>query len=186
MNEANFVKRMNWIATGDSFLKEMVLSVVGNLMDDSGPDVLDGASAPELLLDGASFGTGEIALLSFQLPMDYDQDGDRMVLRMLIQPDANASNFDINTTKRFWRAGVVVNTTNGTAKGETSTTSASLAREVHLSMSGDSHQPGDSIQRSIVATCTVASIVALSIIYGSSFAAYNNDDRHRDMAASTA
>lgn len=186
MNEANFVKRIDWIATGDSFLKEMVLPLTA-LKDDSNSDLIDGGSAPTLVATGTSFADGELAFIDFQIPMDYDVDGDRLVLKLLVQPTGNASDFGVTTAKVLHRPGVAVSSTNGTAKAESSTTSSSLAREVFLSMSGDSLQPGDHVRRSIDANVNSgeAVIVSQSIIYGSSFAMYDNVDRHRDMNATT-
>ncbi len=184
MNEANLVKRFNWLVTGDSYLKEMPLSF-SNFLVVSTADVIDAGSAPTLLVNGIGFASGETAHVLFHLPMDYDESGDRMVLKLVVDPDTNVSDFGILTTKITWRPGSAEDTTAGTAKAETSASSAALVRETFLSMSGDAHKAGDVIQRTVDFNGTVASVLAASIIYGSSFAAFNNDDRHRDMNASS-
>jgi hypothetical protein len=186
MNEANFVKRMNWIATGDVVLREQILPLTA-FKDDADSDLIDAGSAPTLVATGVSFADGEVAFFDYYLPMDYDSSADQQVLKFLVQPTGNASDFGVLTTKRRTRPGVAVSATAGTAKAEASTTSASLAREVFLSLSGDSHQPGDFIRRSVDANVASgeAVVVAQALIYGSSISAYNDDDRHRNMSFTT-
>jgi len=190
MNEANFVKRMNWIATGDTVLREVTKDALKDNRLTSGGLALGNATSPTEEVAGAEYTDGDTSLLTFMLPMDYDSAKDDLVLRFLVQPGSTASDFGVLNTQRRWRAGVVVNSTNGTAAAESATTSSgSLAREVFLSLTVTTggFEPGDVIQRVLDYNGSggVATLVGWSVIYGSSVSAYNDDDRHRDMAATT-
>lgn len=190
MNEANFVKRIDWIATGDSFLKEMVLPLDAFKVTASGIPI-GSATAPTSAVNGVSYNDGDTALLTFMVPMDYDVDGDRLVFKATVvaASDAGTTDMGLTNAQTIWRPGSAADATAATAKAETATATSGLAtREVFLSISGGSYQPGDIIRRTVDVNNSSTGelmMLAASIVYGSSFAAYNNDDRHRDMNAST-
>ena len=183
MNEANFVKRINWMATGDSFLRELILPMDANRVT-TGNLPFSGSTAPTLVTTGVSYAEGEGSRVTFTVPQDYDQDGDRLVLKLHVQPATSASDWGITNARTMHRAGSAVDTTTETARSESSTTAAgSESRNVYLSMSGESNQPGDTIGRLIDVNSSSGEVVlvSMSLIYGSSFAMFKNADRHRDM-----
>lgn len=192
MNEANFVKRMNWLVTGDSFLKEMRIDTAA-IRDIAGTDgiFLTGSTSPLLMANGVQFDEGDTASITFALPMDYDQDGDRLILKFVVVPHTTTSHgtdLGVTSAQSINRTGAVPITTAATAKAESNTVATGEVREVFLSLSGGSYEPGDVIRRVIDvnnASTTEIIVVAVSIIYGSCVAGYNNDDRHRDADATT-
>lgn len=194
MNEANFVKRMNWIVTGDSFLKERPLESDAFKVTATGAGIT-AASAPTSVVNGASYNDADTSLLTFMVPMDYDEDGDRMLLKLVVIPgtstSGHTSDIGITSAQSIWRAGAVVDATAATAEAESATDHVTgFTREVYLSLSSGagSYQAGDMLRRTIDANNSSTSeltMIGASIIYGSCFAAYNTDDRHRDVAFTT-
>ncbi len=185
MNENNFVKRMNWISTGDSFLKEVMIALDANRVS-TGNLPIGGATAPTSVTTGVSYAEGEGSRVTFTVPMDYDQDGDRLVLKLHVQPGTSASDWGVTNARTMHRAGSAVDTSTETARAESSTTAAgSESRNVYLSFSGEGNQAGDTIGRLIDVNSASGEVVlvSMSLIYGSSMAMYNNSDRHRDMTA---
>ena len=195
MNEQNFVKRMNFLATGDFFLaeKEIPLSAVRDATSGLSPFGEDGgtgstAITPDAVLDGISFDDGETALLQFTIPMDYEQGKDKIALRLHEVPSANAADttdLGITTAQSIFRAGAAEITTASTAKAEAATSSVGqLVRENVLDISGRGYQPGDTIQLTLDAnnsSTTEIILVGIDLIYGSCVAAYNDDDRFRKL-----
>jgi hypothetical protein len=192
MNENNFVERMNWISTGDFFLREFVLPLGAATVASTGVQP-DASSAPTAAVNGVSYDDGNTALLTFMVPMDYDKDGDNMIYKIVgvAATDNGTNDMGITSAQTIWRPGAAADATAATAEAESATATSGLAtREIFLSLSSGAggYEPGDVLRRTIDANNSGTGefmMLAHSIIYGSSFAAYNDDDRWRNPAFTT-
>lgn len=191
MNEANFVSRISWFATGDSFLAERDLGLTAMRDASTGAPLGvegDATSTPSGGVDGISFDDGETAVLQFAVPLDYDPEGDRLAVRLLVRPSADSSDTtDIGLTaaQHIWRAGEAEDTTAASAVAEDATASDDqLTREVVLDISGGEYQPGDVVQRVLDANnsgTTELVVVGVSLIYGSTLRMYDTAQNERDL-----
>jgi hypothetical protein len=187
MNEQNLIKNLNRIKTGDSYLAEKELPLVGSVVLTTGVPV-GAATAPTAVADGISFDDGDTAFIRFTIPQDYDQDGDRCALRLTEVPSADSSDttdLGITTAQSIYRAGAAEDTTTSTATAESATASTGqLVRENVLTISSRGFQPGDVVTLTLDGNnsgTTEIILTGASLIYGSTLAAYNDDDRDRDM-----
>jgi hypothetical protein len=186
MNESNFVKRMNWLATGDTFLAERQLSIADIRLVTTGLDV-GNATDPTLEINGIQFDDTDTAHILIQIPQDYAAAADLLALRIKLTPTGanNTTNFGITTAQSFWRDGDAVDATASDAVTEGLQAAAATTREVFLSLSGRGFEPGDTVLLTFVAVCTGTDelmVHNVSLVYGSCFAAYDNADRHRDIS----
>lgn len=206
MNEANFIKRVSSFITGDSFLTErpLPLAVVTNTsglaigtsvtatVDVSGTataePVVFTVVGPTPVAGGISFDDGEQALLTFLIPQDYDEAGDRLALRLVETPSADAADttdLGITSAQSLWRAGAAVDTTAVAAVAEDATSSSgALTRENILDLSGRGFKPGDVVQLTLDANNSSTTEIILNgigLIYGSTLRAYNDDDNNRAL-----
>jgi len=188
MNQVNFVQRMNGLATGDMFLREVELPMFSAVRVTSTGAVMTAATAPTLTTAGASFDDSETALLHIDIPMDYAQEKDICALRLHLIPSANAAHttdMGVTTAQSIYRAGAAVDATAATAVAETATASTGLlTREAILDISGSGYKPGDHIVRTLDANnsgTTELILLGVDLIYGGTLAAYNDDDRFRDL-----
>lgn len=206
MNEANFVSRVSSFITGDSFLAERTLplavvratsglplgSVASATVNAASTSTAEAVSltrvTPSLVADGISFDDGETALLQFVIPQDYDEAGDRIALRLIETPSADASHttdLGITTAQSIFRAGAAEDTTASTAVAEDATASTGqLTRENILDISGRGFKPGDVVQLTLDANNSGTTEIILNgigLIYGSTLRAYNDDDNNRDL-----
>ncbi len=163
-----------------------------------GADALSGGSGnpadtlalPDVVQDGLSFDDGDIALLQFTVPQDYEQGKDVMALRFHLRPTADSADttdFGITTAQRITRAGAAIDATVSTARAESAIASTDqLAREFVADLSGRSFQPGDVLQFTLDVNNSGTTELILSgidLIYGSCLAAYNDDDRFRALGS---
>lgn len=160
-----------------------------------GADALSGGtgspastSGPTVVQDGLSFDDGDTAILQFTVPQNYEQGKDVMALRFHLRPTADSADttdFGITTAFRRTRAGVAIVTTASTARAEAAIASTGqLAREFVADLSGRGLQPGDVVQVTLDANgdgTTELILSGIDLIYGSCFAAYNDDDRFRAL-----
>ena len=183
---ANFLQRFNEIVTGgDTFLREVELphSAV-RVAADGG--LIVGATAPTKVAQGISFAGAETADLHFNIPMDYDEGVDICALRLhevAATDDANTGLLGITTAQDIYRAGAAVDATVSDAVAEAAISNAGLlVRENVLDISGRGYKPGDHI--TLVLTCTATTeliLLGTDLIYAGDLAAYNDDDRFRDI-----
>lgn len=185
----------NTIAIGPAHLEvEGADSGVANVT--FGADFLAGGTGvmteqtvvPTIVAGGISFDDGETALLRFMIPQDYCQDTDEAALRINYSADGanGTTDIGITTAQTIWRPGSAADATASTAAAETALASANV-REVILALSGRSYQPGDVVQLTLDANAASTDelvVHGISLIYGSNLAAYNDDDRWRDMTSS--
>ena len=188
MNESNFIKRLNGLVSGDRFLKEKELPLHGHVRasDDYLPLVT--GDAPTWVQDGIQFDDGETAFLDFDIPQDYDVGVDACALRLHLMPSADAAHttdMGVTTAQSIYRDGAAVDATVATAVAETATASTGLlTREAILDISGSGYKPGDHIVRTLDANnsgTTELILLGVDLIYGGTLAAYNDDDRFRDL-----
>lgn len=184
MNGVNFLSRLNEIVTGDRFLREIELPFTAVRTAAAG--ALIGATNPTAVAQGISFATGETADLHFNIPMDYDEGVDVCALRLhevAATDDANTGLLGITTAQDIHRAGAAVDATVSTAVAEAAVSNAGLlVRENVLDISGRGYKPGDHI--TLVLTCTVTTeliLLGVDLIYAGDVAAFNDDDRFRDI-----
>jgi len=188
MNEANLIQRLNDLVTGDMFLREIELPLMSAVRVAADGTPLGGSSAPTLTTAGASFDDGETALLHFDVPMDYAANKGICALRLHLVPAADAAHttdMGVTTAQSIYRAGAAVNATASTAVAETATASTgALVREAILDLSGRSYQPGDHVILTLDANnsgTTELILLGVDLIYGGTLAAYNDDDRARNL-----
>lgn len=185
MNETNLVKRLNWLATGDSFLKENPIPLDAMRVAASGIPIGAG-TAPTSIQAGVSFDSTETALLYFTVPMDYDPTGNRLALRFKVTPSANNDTtlIGITTAQNLWRHGDAVDATVITASAESAQAAAVTSREAYAVLDG-TYEPGDTIQVTVSVTCAGTDelvVHSVDLIYGSCLAAHDNEDRNRDIS----
>jgi len=143
--------------------------------------------APTWVEDGISFADTETAFLDFNIPMDYDQGLDVCALRVHLMPaadHADETDIGVTTAQSIYRAGVAEITTVRTAVAETAVASTGkLVRETILDISGSGYRPGDRVRLTLDVNSDGTELILLGIdlIYGGSFAAYNDDDRFRNL-----
>lgn len=187
MNESNLIQRFNELVTGDRFLREIELPLISAVRVAATGIPLGSGTAPTLTTAGASFADGETALLHFDVPMDYATNKDTAALRLRLVPAADSADetdLGITTAQSIYRAGVVVDTAVSTAVAETAVASTgALVREAVLDISGRSYQPGDHVILTLDANSDSTELLLLGVdlIYGGTLAAYNDDDRFRDI-----
>ncbi len=192
MNEANFVKRLNWVATGDNFLRQRhIEQKVAITVTGTGDPIL-AASAPTNVVKGVSWNDGDTAWLNFEVPLDYDPTGDLLALRIVSIPVANTNahttDIGFTTAQKLWRVGAAEDTTAITAAAETAVDLAGgtlVAREAHLSLSGGGYEPGDVVQLTLDgnnSSTTELITLSMSLIYGGTLAMHDDADRHRDIS----
>ena len=188
MNEGNFVARLNNIVTGDRFLKEKELPLHGHIRasDDYNPIVT--GDAPTWVEEGMQFDDSETAFLDFNIPQDYDEGVDACALRLHLMPAADAAHttdMGLTTAQALYRAGAAVDNTTVSAVAETATVSTgALVREAVLDISGNGYKPGDKIRRTLDANNSGATeliLLGIDLIWSGDVAAYNDDDRFRDL-----
>jgi len=195
MNEANFVKRMNWIVTGDFVLREILLPSDAVKVTSTGAGIT-AASAPTSVVTGTSFAGGNTALITFQIPSDYDEAGDNLVLRTLVNPgtttSGHTSDMNLLNTQNIWRSGSAVLATAGTAVTVAAVDHVTVeVREIFMSLTVTTggYKAGDVVVRTLDVNASSTSeliLLASSLIYGSSVSFYNDTARFRNMDASTA
>jgi hypothetical protein len=184
MNEANLVKRLNWLATGDSFLVEKPIALVDLLVTASGIPCGAG-TAPTSTTTGISFDDGETAILTIVIPADYDTTGNRLALKFKVTPSGSNGTTDIGvlTTQNLWRNGAAVDTTTITAASEGAQTASTNSREAHVSLDG-TYQPGDTVQVVVDVNCAGTDelvVNSMAMVYGSCLAMHDDADRHRSI-----
>lgn len=188
MNQGTFQKDANGIVSGDRFLLEKELPLHGHIRAANDYLPLVTGDAPTWVEDGISFDDGETAFLDFDIPMDYDESVDACALRLHEMPAADAAHttdMGITTAQALYRAGATVDNTVSTAVAETATASTgALVRENVLDISGRGYKPGDRVRLTLDANnsdTTELILLGIDLIYGSCFAAFNDDDRHRNI-----
>lgn len=192
MNEGNLVSRLNNLATGDSYLKEMNIPLSAVRQTAAGLTLgPDGGTAatvvvPTMVVGGISFDDGETALLRFLIPQDYAENIDKIALRLVETPSASAADttdLGITTAQTIYRAGVAPITTASTAKAEVATSSSgALTRENVLNISGRGYKPGDVVELTLDgnnSSTTEIILNGIGLIYASTVRAYNDDDLNR-------
>jgi hypothetical protein len=197
MNEANFVKRVNHLVTGDMYLAERELPLTALRDPTSGNTVLGFVSVAggdpatiegQPAVNGVQLDDDDQALLQFQIPQDYAQGKDVAALRLMITPTGSNDTTDIGITsaQTIWRDGAAADATAATAVAESAQAASTNSREVILDISGRSYQPGDVVQLTIdvnAAGTDELVVNGMSLIYGSNMAAYNDDDRFRSLGS---
>lgn len=188
MNEANLVKRLNFLVTGNGVLVEKELDIVAAVRVAASGIPVGAATAPTAAVNGISFANAETAILMFSIPQDYAQNKDQLALRLHEVPSANSADttsLGITSAQSIFRAGAVVNATASTAKAEAATASTGPnVRENVLDLSGRGYRPGDMIQLTLTATGSGATeivLLGLDIIYSSCVAAFRDVDRFRKL-----
>ena len=189
MNEGNLLNRLNSIVTGDKFLCEIELPLHGHIRASDDYNPLVTGDAPTWVEEGIQFDDGETAFLDFNIPQDYDEGLDLCALRLHLVPAADAAHttdMGLTTAQARYRAGVVVDNTTVDAVAETATASTgALVRESVLNISGNSYKPGDRIRRTLDANnsdTTELILLGIDLIYSGDIAAYNDNDRFRDIS----
>lgn len=184
----NFLARFQEIVTGDLFLREKELPLHGHVRASNDFLPLVTGDVPTWVEDGVQFDDGETAFLDFDIPMDYDQGLDAFALRLHLMPAANAAHttdMGVTTAQALYRAGAAVDNTVRTAVAETAVASTgALVRETILDLSGSGYRPGDRVRLTLDANnsgTTELILLGIDLIWGGSFAAYNDDDRFRDI-----
>ncbi len=188
MNEQNFLKRVNAFVTGDGFIKEAELPLNGHIRasDDYLPLVT--GDVPTWVQDGIQFDDGETAFLDFDIPQDYDTARDICALRLRLLPAADASHttdMGVTTAQALYRDGAAVDNTTRTAVAEDATASTgALVRESILDLSGSGYEPGDRIRLTLDANNSAGTeliLLGIDLLWFGGLAAYNDDDRFRDI-----
>lgn len=184
----NFLQRLSEIVTGDRFLREMELSLHGHIRSTDDKLPLVTGDVPTWCEDGISFDDGETAFLDFNIPQDYDEGQDLCAIRLHLMPAADAAHttdMGLTTAQALYRDGVVVDNTAVTAVAETATASTGkLVRESVLDISGNGFKPGDHIRRTLDANNSAGTeliLLGMDLIYSGDVAAFNDDDRFRDL-----
>ena len=120
--------------------------------------------------------------------MDYDESLDLCAIRLHLMPSADAAHttdMGFTTAQALYRAGATVDNTVATAVAETATASTGkLVREAVLDISGSGYKPGDHIRRTLDANnadTTELILLGMDLIYAGDVAAFNDDDRYRDL-----
>ena len=189
MNEGNLLHNLNGIVTGTKFLREIELPLNGHIRasDDYLPLVT--GDAPTWVEDGISFADGDTVFLDFSIPQDYEQGLDLAGIRLHLMPAAahatDTSDMGVTTAQSIYRDGVVEITTTRTAVAETAVASVTkLIRESVLDISGSGYRPGDHVRLTLDVNATSTELILLGIdfIYSGTVAAYNEDDRYRDLS----
>jgi len=188
VNEANLLNRLNHIVTGDRFLREVELPLHGHVRASNDYLPLVTGDAPTWVEAGIQFDDGETAFLDFNVPMDYDSALDVCGLRLHLVPSADAAHttdMGVTTAQSIYRDGAAVDATVRTAVAETATASTgALVRESVLDISGSGYEPGDRVRLTLDANnsgTTELILLGIDLIYSGSVAAYNDDDRWRDL-----
>ena len=188
MNQGDFLAQCNGIVTGDKFLREVELSLNGHVRTSNDFLPVGAADAPTWVTEGIQFDDGETAFLDFNIPMDYDQGLDLCALRLHLMPAADAAHttdMGVTTAQDIFRAGAAVDSTVRTAVAETAVASTGkLTREGVLDLSGSGYRPGDHVKLTLDANnsgTTELILLGIDLIYSGDFAAFNDDDRYRNL-----
>jgi hypothetical protein len=184
MNEGNFLAQVNGIITGKYFLAERVLPLFDAVRVAATGVPCTAASAPTAVTKGIQFDDSETATLSIVVPFDYDPAADVMELILSVVPSADAAHttdIGLTTAQNLFRNGAAVDATVVDAVAEDAVASTgALVREVVLDISGQGYQPGDVIQRVLDVNnsgTTELILLGMKLRYGSSFVAYDPDER---------
>lgn len=188
MNEANLLQRIDALVTGDYFLREVELPLHGHIRASNDYLPLVTGDVPTWVQNGISFDDGETAFLDFNIPQDYAQNKDLCALRLRVVPSADAAHttdIGITTAQSIFRDGEAEDATVSTAVAESATASTGqLVREAVLDISGRSYEPGDHVRLTLDVNnsgTTELILLGIDLIYGGTLAAYNADDRARDL-----
>ncbi len=189
MNGGNMLTRFNDIITGSKFLRELELPLNGHIRASNDFLPIVSGDVPTWVEDGISFDDGETAFLDFDIPQDYDQSLDLAGIRLHLMPSADAAHttdMGVTTAQSIYRGGVAEITTTRTAVAETATASTDkLVREAVLDISGSGYQPGDHVRLTLDANnsgSTELILLGIDFVYSGDFAAFNDDDRFRNLA----
>jgi len=189
MNEGNFIASLSGIVSGDRFLKEVELPLLGAVrITGDGEVPLDG-TAPSTVATGLSWANGEQAWLHFNIPQDYDEAVDACALRLHEVPaadHADTTDLGILAEQDIYRAGAAVaaDPASAVAVAETAVASTgALVRENVLDISNRGYKPGDHVVLVLDANSDGTELILLGIdlIYGSCIRAYNENDYARDI-----
>lgn len=190
MTGGNFLSRLNDIVSGTRFLREVELPLHGHIRASNDYLPLVTGDAPTWVEDGISFDDGETAFLDFDIPQDYDESVDACAIRLHLMPSADAAHttdMGLTTAQALYRAAAAVDNTTVDAVAETATVSSSkLVREAVLDISGNGYKPGDHIRRTLDANnsgTTELILLGIDLIYGGDLAAFNDDDRSRNIGS---
>jgi hypothetical protein len=184
----NFLNRVNEIVTGDKFLREVELSLHGHIRAANDNVPLVTGDVPTWCADGISFDDGETAFLDFNIPQDYDESQDLCALRLHEVPSADAADttdLGITTAQSIYRVGAAVDAAVSDAVAEDAVASTGqLVRENVLDISGRGYKPGDRVRLTLDANNsggTELILLGIDLIYSGDVAAFNDDDRFRDL-----
>jgi len=184
----NLLNRLSEIVTGDKFLREVELSLHGHIRASNDYLPLVTGDVPTWAEDGISFDDGETAFLDFNIPQDYDEGIDICAIRLHLMPSADlaaTTDMGLTTAQALYRAGATVDNTVVDAIAETATASTGkLVRETVLDISGNGYKPGDHVRRTLDANNSGAAeliLLGIDLIYSGDVAAFNDDDRFRDL-----
>jgi len=193
MNPGNFLKQLSWVVSGEKaapFLTEVELPLISAVRDAASGIPLGSDTYPVLTTAGASFGTGDTALLHFDVPQDYDEGVDKIALRLHEVPsaahDTDTTLLGITTAQSIYRKGAAVDTTASSAVAESATVSATSAkvRENVLNISSRGYQAGDHVVLTLSCTTTGTLrliLLGVDLIYASCVRGFNDADRYRDL-----
>lgn len=187
MNEANILKTIGDLVTGDGFLREEVLPMHAHIRASNDYLPLVTGDVPTWAATGISFADTETVFLDFDIPMDYDTAKDVCALRLKVVPAADAADttdIGITTAQSIYRVGAAVDTTVSDAVAETATASTgALVREPILDISGRGYEPGDHVRLTLDVNSEGTELILLSLglVYAGDLAAYNDDDRTLDI-----
>lgn len=182
MNEANFLKRVEFLVTGDGFVREVPISLSDVIATTASDPVL---SSNVLQMTLAA--NDESLTVPFQIPLDYDEGNDALAVcltALLTQGDKSAGSniisLDLDQVKvaRPGETGITDETSNVTSDAQS--VDDVVIAEYTWDLSGLGLKPGDvmSIEIDSQETGTaVATIYGASIRYRSDLTSNDPDKR---------
>lgn len=187
-NEANFLRRVSGLVTGDGFLREKQVSMTACVITGAGAVALS-TNAIVLVFDN----NDESITIPVVIPLDYDESKDALAVvltaRLTTGDESAGSNtidLDLDQVIRARPGASDVADLSSDVTSDSQGVDDLLIADYVFDLSGLTHQVGDALSVEIDAQETgtaAATIYAAKILYRSDLAAFNLDDRSNSNMA---
>jgi len=186
MNEANFLKKLEGLVTGDGFKRVIQGVNINTLRDDAGI-ILTASTEPsrealETVFDGVvvSASQTDLGRLAFQIPRDYDESVDKLHIRFLCNSAGDTNTPTIDGTMYRKRAGAAVSADIDPTISAAVNNNTAKADWVEIVSEGDGWHAGDAVCCEFTTsahTTDALNVYGLEVVYASDLVYYEDDER---------
>ena len=187
-NEANFLKSLSGLITGDGIIKEVPISL-SDVIATTASDPALSSNVLEMTLAADN----ESLSVPFQIPLDYDESNDQLVLVLTAQlttGDASAGSniitLDFDQVNRIRPGDTAVEDLSSDVTSDAQSVDDVVIAQYAFDMSSLTHKVGDVLTIEIDAQETgtaVATIYGVSMRYRSDIVAFNPDTERENITA---